>query len=310
MSSLLTTRSTKKSVKHFLTFITEARTTKASQQAKRLGLVGDGHGDWYDQQGNLKAKTVNGELKMFGGGSSSDDEIKDKPEPYRDVSRVAQSPTEFLKTRRGAQLATTARQRDPEISGGRPNTSTAPEPRAPLTVAFDKFDDEEITTNVLNTVGEISTNENYYIFPSRESDIEELKNAYPEISESIIDDKNAETIYDVLQSLYENGYDAVNIVVRRSRAAAISKLAYEQNGVLYNYKMLNVIPVDERSVREQYLAGDIFQKGSVIECRGHTGEIIRRGANHLICIDENKEMFRVWISEANEVSKFDLPIEF
>ena len=65
-------------MKHFLTFITEARITKASQQAKRLGLVGDGHGDWYDQQGNLKAKTVNGELKMFGTGGASDDEVKDK----------------------------------------------------------------------------------------------------------------------------------------------------------------------------------------------------------------------------------------
>ena len=32
-----------------------------------MGLVGDGHGDWYDKQGNLKAKTVAGELKMFSG---------------------------------------------------------------------------------------------------------------------------------------------------------------------------------------------------------------------------------------------------
>ena len=297
-------------MKHFLTFITEARETKASQQAKRLGLVGDGHGDWYDQQGNLKAKTVKGELKMFDGRGSKDDEDSAARQPYRDVSRVAQSPTEFLKTKRGSQLATTARQRDPEITGRSAPKLDTPEPKAPLTVAFDKFDDEEITTNVLTTVGEISTNENYYIFPSRESNIEELKNAYPEISESIIDDKNAETIYDVLQSLYENGFDAINIVVRRSRAAAISKLAYEQNGVLYNYKMLNVIPVDERSVREQYLAGDIFKKGSVVECHGQMGEIIRRGANHLICIDEHKQMFRAWISEATEVSKFDLPIEF
>ena len=174
-------------MKHFLNFITEARTTKASQQAKRLGLVGDGHGDWYDQQGNLKAKTVKGELKMFDGRGSADDEESNARQPYRDVSRVSQSPTEFLKTKRGSQLATTARQRDPEITGKSAPKLDTPEPKAPLTVAFDKFDDEEITTNVLTTVGEISTNENYYIFPSRESNIEELKNAYPKISESIID---------------------------------------------------------------------------------------------------------------------------
>ncbi len=297
-------------MKHFLTFITEARITKASQQAKRLGLVGDGHGDWYDQQGNLKAKTVNGELKMFGGSGSSDDEIKDKPEPYRDISRASQSPTTFLNTPRGQQLNKQSRERQPEAPSGSGTTTQAPQPRAPLTVAFDKFDDEEVTANVLATVGEIATENFYYIFPSRDSDIEELKAAYPDLSESIIDDKNAETIYDVLQSLYENGYDALNIVVRRSRAAAISKLAYEQNGSLYKFKMLNVIPVDERSVREQYLAGDIFKQGSVVECHGQTGQIIRRGANHLICVDEQKQIFRAWISEATELSKFDLPIEF
>ena len=63
-------------MKQFLTFITEARTTKASQEAKRLGLVGDGHGDWYDRTGKLKAKTVGGELKMFGGGGAAQDDDK------------------------------------------------------------------------------------------------------------------------------------------------------------------------------------------------------------------------------------------
>ena len=33
-------------MKSFLTFLSEAT---ASQQAARLGLVGDGHGGWYDK---------------------------------------------------------------------------------------------------------------------------------------------------------------------------------------------------------------------------------------------------------------------
>ena len=60
-------------MKQFRQFITEARITKASSEAKRLGLVGDGHGDWYDKQGNLKAKTVAGELKMFSGKGAADE---------------------------------------------------------------------------------------------------------------------------------------------------------------------------------------------------------------------------------------------
>ena len=57
------------------------------------------------------------------------------------------------------------------------------------------------------------------------------------------------------------------------------------------------------------MAGDIFKQGSVVECHGQTGEIIRRGANHLICLDENQSMFRCWVSEASE-SHFILPVDF
>ena len=39
-------------MKTFAQFITEAVSTLASQEAKTRGLKGDGHGDWYDNQGN------------------------------------------------------------------------------------------------------------------------------------------------------------------------------------------------------------------------------------------------------------------
>ena len=47
-------------MKSFLNFISEAT---ASQQAARLGLVGDGHGGWYDKKtGEFTAKTEKGRL--------------------------------------------------------------------------------------------------------------------------------------------------------------------------------------------------------------------------------------------------------
>ena len=49
-------------MKNFKQFVTEAVETSASAQAKKMGLKGDGHGDYYDNQGNLKAKTVDGKL--------------------------------------------------------------------------------------------------------------------------------------------------------------------------------------------------------------------------------------------------------
>ena len=171
--------------------------------------------------------------------------------------------------------------------------------KEPLTIAFDKFDNDEVTNNILAAVEETSQGSPYYIFPSRDADIARLKETYGDV---IIDDANAETIYDVLQSIYENGYNAINIVVRKSRAQDIAKLALEQNGQLYRYVMLNIIPVDERSIREQYISGDIFKIGSLIESNGKIGSVFRRGTHHLICIDNSKNVFRTWISETKEIN--------
>ena len=49
---------------NFVDFIKEATST-ASQQAARLGLQGNGHGDWYDNNGKLVAKTVKGISENF-----------------------------------------------------------------------------------------------------------------------------------------------------------------------------------------------------------------------------------------------------
>jgi len=277
-----------------------------------LGLVGDGHGDWYDKQGNLKAKTVGGELKMFTGRERQDDAVVDKPAAQGSIAPRSTFAKDIVSnlglTPPSAQNGDGA---GSQMGGGQPSSAISQaKSSGPLTIAFDKFDSDEVSNNIIAAVEELSQGGVYYIFPSRDQDIDELKIMYPDISESIIDDKNAETIYDVLQSLYENGFDAINIVVRRSRAKAITDLAYEQNGQMYQYTMLNVIPVDEKSIREQYLAGEVFNIGSEIEWGDRCGKVIRRGANHLICVDEEKEMFRCWISEAKETSTFHLPVEF
>ena len=296
-------------MKAFQTFITEARTTKASQEAKRLGLVGDGHGDWYDRTGKLIAKTVAGELKMFGGSSKENDDESQSRTGTADVGRQSFARDIVKNLRLEPPKPEDRRVASAPEQGGERSLVGQAKDNGPLTIAFDKFDDEEISNNLISAVEELSKGSFFYIFPSRDSNIDEIKERFPNISESIVDDQAAETIYDVLQSLYENGFDAINIVVRKSRAEAISKLAYEQNGDLYNFVMLNVIPAEERTIREQYIAGDIFKVGSMIESKGKEGKVIRRGANHLICLDEEQTMFRCWVSEAKE-SHFMLPVDF
>lgn len=298
-------------MKKFSTFIAEARVTKASQEAKRLGLVGDGHGDWYDRQGNLKAKTVKGQLQMYSATSGGDDELGTRGSKEASVVAKRTSGDGDDYARKVAQGGPSSAEPNPNSANGQAKAALQQVSRDnPLTIAFDKFDSDEVTANILTTVEEISGGEYFYVFPSRDTNIQELKDAYPEIGDAFVDDANAETIYDVLSSLYENGFDAISIVVRQSRAKEISELALKANGQLYNFVMLNVIPVDERSIREQYIAGDIFQNGSFIESNGKVGQVFRRGANHLICMGEDKKVFRAWISDSRQVDKFILPQDF
>ena len=52
-------------MKGFGDFFSEARTSQASEKAKKLGLKGDGHGGWYDRSGEFIAKTEKGDLKFY-----------------------------------------------------------------------------------------------------------------------------------------------------------------------------------------------------------------------------------------------------
>ena len=52
-------------MKSFFSFLSEARSSQASEQAQKLKLTGDGHGQWYDKDGKLVARTVAGKLEML-----------------------------------------------------------------------------------------------------------------------------------------------------------------------------------------------------------------------------------------------------
>ena len=51
-------------MKNLLQFLTEAGTSQASAQAKKLNLKSDGHGSWFDSRGKLVAVTDKGSLKF------------------------------------------------------------------------------------------------------------------------------------------------------------------------------------------------------------------------------------------------------
>tara|TARA_R100001460_G_scaffold28625_1_gene57282 strand:- start:1237 stop:2514 length:1278 start_codon:yes stop_codon:yes gene_type:complete len=59
---------------------------------------------------------------------------------------------------------------------------------------------------------------------------------------------------------------------------------------------------DLENLRESYVAKQIFNIGDRVENlnTGLIGRIIRRGANHLICVAENDIMFKSWVKDLKE----------
>ena len=59
---------------------------------------------------------------------------------------------------------------------------------------------------------------------------------------------------------------------------------------------------DLENLRESYVAKKIFNIGDRVENlnTGMIGRIIRRGANHLICVAENNIMFKSWVKDLQE----------
>ena len=59
---------------------------------------------------------------------------------------------------------------------------------------------------------------------------------------------------------------------------------------------------DPDTLRENYVTKAIFRIGELVENlnTGLVGRIVRRGANHLICVTEDKIMFKAWIRDVNE----------
>ena len=59
---------------------------------------------------------------------------------------------------------------------------------------------------------------------------------------------------------------------------------------------------DWKNLRENYVTEKVYKVNQLVENlnTGLIGKIIRRGANHLICVTEDKIMFKSWIKDVSE----------
>ena len=371
-------------MKTFFHFLKEVAGSTAVQQAQRMGLVGDGHGGWYDKtSGEFVAKTEKGQLKF-----------------YNKRQKIGQQdPTQTDKERKLSQSTSqSAPQQEPvPQQSDAPQQQAAPAQEGPppvektkgtLTIAFGRFNPP--TTGhekLLDTVASSSDDGDYLIVPSRSQDpkknpldpdtkVSIMRQMYPNHSEKIVNDPANRTIFDVLKKAHNDGYENVRIIGGADRVKEFEKLAGNYNGKLYQFGNVEVRSAGERdpdaeddvtgmsaskqrkaaaegdfktfakgvpatmnqkqtkelyntlrsamnikegwslweiapkfdwkNLRENYISENIFQIGSLVENlnTGLVGRIIRRGTNYLICVTEDRIMFKSWIKDVTEAKKY------
>ena len=231
-------------MKSFLKFISEAGSSAASQQAHKRNLVSDGHGGWLDSRGTFVAKTVDGKLKFMSkheaeaekeGGKKPSAQPQDTPQ-----RAVAQPVTSTSK-------AKSSEGESSEGSGG-----------GILTICFGRFNPPTVGhEKLLKAASKASTGGDLKIYPSRTQDakknpidpdmkISYMKKMFPDFEEQIVNDPDMKSIFDVLVTANEEGYNNIRIVVGSDRVSEFDNLAQKYNGELYEFETIEVISAGMR----------------------------------------------------------------
>jgi hypothetical protein len=248
-------------MKSFLQFISEAT---ASQQAQRLGLVGDGHGGWYDKQGEFVAKTEGGKLKFY----NKRQKVGEKDPAQTEKEKTIASPgyNDPAAQQQAAQQQPAPEQQpaaqqpvaqEPQQQVGPP---PVPKTKGTLTIAFGRFNPPTIGHQQLMDVAAQSSQADggdYLIYPSRSQDkkknpldadtkVSYMRRMFPAHSERIVNDANSKTIFDVLKKAHNDGYTNVRIVGGSDRVKEFEKLSGNYNGQLYAFDNIEVVSAGDR----------------------------------------------------------------
>jgi len=62
---------------------------------------------------------------------------------------------------------------------------------------------------------------------------------------------------------------------------------------------------DFETVRDMYLTGKIWNAGDIVEAKGVTGEVVRKGTNYLSFVDEDGKVHKAWLHEIELDEKYD-----
>jgi hypothetical protein len=251
-------------MKSFSKFITEA-TSRAVQQATRMGLVTDGHGGWYDRgTGEFSAKTFQGQLKFYNkrqviGGKDPKQTEQEKNLSQKSYSQPA--PQQQVQEPIPQDQVSVDQQQVQEPLPQEPFTPPPVEKTlGTLTIAFGRFNPPTVGHLQLMDIAAASAEQDqsdYMIVPSRSQDAKKnpldadtkifyMRKMFPQHSERIYNDVNMRTIFDVLKKAHNDGYSSVRIVGGSDRVKEFDKLANNYNGNLYQFDNIEVISSGDR----------------------------------------------------------------
>ena len=208
-------------MKKFNAFLIEAQRSFAAKAAEKLNLKHVGYGKYEDTSGNVTHMSKDGKLVKI---------------TKQELARTQQNGGE-------------------ETEGGEGQVD-----QGAISITFGRFNPPTIGhEKLLKKVAQQakSSGGTYRIYPSRTEDpkknpldtgtkVRFMRQAYPDHANSIIDNEEMRTIFDVLSGLDADGYSSVNIVVGGDRVSEFNSLATKYNGDLYTFDDIKVISAGDR----------------------------------------------------------------
>ena len=262
-------------MKSLFNFLSEASDSQASMQAQRLGYTGDGHGGWYDKNGEFVAKTVSGKLKFFNQnqkvGQQDPKQVR-TPANQQPTATQANAPSSVSAAQdveQGAEGQDGEQAAEGEFgtfADGTPRRMVAPtradgspkEDLGTLTVTFGRFNPPTVGhKKLLDQAKKAAGKGALKIYPSRTQDpkknpldpdekVDVMRQMYPDHADSIVNDPNSKNIFDVLKQAHADGYSDVKIVVGGDRVAEFGKMSDKYNGQLYDFAGVETISAGDR----------------------------------------------------------------
>jgi len=136
-----------------------------------------------------------------------------------------------------------------------------------LTIAFGRFNPPTVGHGkLLSAAQKAAAGGDLKIYPSRTQDakknpldpdmkISYMKKMFPDYEESIVNDDEMKSIFNVLTTASEQGYGSVNIIVGSDRQAEFENLATKYNGELYDFDQIRVISAGVRDADAEGVEG-------------------------------------------------------